>query len=220
MKRVLITAFEPFDRWPENSSQLCLEALRRELDAAYDATYRVYPVDFAKVRKLLAADLARGFDVALHLGQAGGRREVCLEAFALNIGGEIGQRPETFRPIERGGPGCYRASLPLQEMMRRARAAHLPVAASFHAGTYLCNATYYWSQHLCRRLRLGTRSLFVHLPFTPEQAVRETPPSHGLPPATTARAVRLVLGSLLRLPRTAKARPVRNLESKIQNPKS
>ncbi|MBI1899893.1 MAG: pyroglutamyl-peptidase I [Planctomycetia bacterium] len=220
MKRILITAFEPFDRWQENSSQLCLEQLRSDLGAACDATFRVYPVHFALVRKRLAADLAIGFDVAVHLGQAGGRPEVCLEAFALNVGGEIGRPPETFRLIEPGGPDVYRTPLPLGRIARRVRAARLPVAVSYHAGTYLCNATYYWSQHLGRQLGLATRSLFVHLPFTPEQAAREKPACQGLSPTTTARAVRIVLESLIRPAPAEKAPRRRNPKSKIQNQES
>ena len=56
--RVLITAFEPYDRWRENSSWLALVELTKELPREPHVTTRLYPVDFGLVRSKLEEDLA------------------------------------------------------------------------------------------------------------------------------------------------------------------
>src|SRR3990172_537878 len=53
MSSLLITAFEPYDRWDQNSSWLTLMELVRELPASPVITTRRYPVDFSAVRSLL-----------------------------------------------------------------------------------------------------------------------------------------------------------------------
>ena len=69
MKRVLLTAFEPYDRWPENASWLVMKKLTADLPTSIVLTTRRYPVDFPAVRSRLAEDLVGGFDYAIHLGQ-------------------------------------------------------------------------------------------------------------------------------------------------------
>ena len=72
MLSVLITAFEPYDRWPENSSWLALVELTRDLPTNLKVVTRRYPVDFEAARSRLLDDLAANYDFALHLGQAPG----------------------------------------------------------------------------------------------------------------------------------------------------
>ena len=47
MASVLITAFEPYDRWEANSSWLALVELTKDLPSEPRITTRRYPVDFA-----------------------------------------------------------------------------------------------------------------------------------------------------------------------------
>jgi len=48
------------------------------------------------------------------------------------------------------------------------RAAGVPAASSYHAGTYLCNFVYYQSLNFVGASR---RALFVHVPFDTDSAV-------------------------------------------------
>lgn len=200
MASVLITAFEPYDRWDANSSWLALVELTRELPSEPRITTRRYPVDFAAVRERLADDLAAGYDFALHLGQSPGLARVHLEAVGLNIGGTSQQLPDQFQPLVPNGPVAYRSDLPLADWAMKLRAAGIPAQVSFHAGTYLCNATLYLTHHLCRERGWKTKATFVHLPLATEQAVRERHDIASLPPQVTARALQLILEELRETP--------------------
>ena len=70
MPRILVTAFEPYDRWAENSSWLTLVEFTKELDPRARITTRRYPVDLFELRQRLTSDLAADYDYAIHLGQA------------------------------------------------------------------------------------------------------------------------------------------------------
>jgi len=103
MARVLITAFEPYDRWKTNASWLALVQLTHNLPPQPELTTRLYPVDFAAVRERLSVDLDGDYDYALHLGQAPGIGRLHLEAVGLNIGGSGGQSPDRW---ETGPSSC------------------------------------------------------------------------------------------------------------------
>lgn len=196
MKTVLITAFEPYDRWSSNSSWEALVALTRELPTAPKVVTRRYPVDFEKTRAKLAEDLAANYDFTLHLGQAPGSSRVHLEAVALNIAGESQQSPDDFRTLVPGGPAAYRTSLPLASWAAKIRAASIPVQVSYHAGTYLCNAILYLAQHLAAERQLKTQSAFIHLPLSPAQVLSERHDVPSLPTSLCAEALQLILAEL------------------------
>jgi pyroglutamyl-peptidase len=196
MPSVLLTAFEPYGPWPANASWLCLQELTHELPTTPALTTRLYPVDFAKVRERLTADLEAGFDYALHLGQDPGATHVQLEMFGLNIGGERADSPEALRPLEAAGPAAYCSTLPLAAWATRLQQSGIPARVSFHAGTYLCNATLYWTHYLCEQLGRRTPAAFIHLPLETSQAAAESRPMPSLPATITAAAVRMILAEL------------------------
>lgn len=196
MLRVLITAFEPFDRWSENSSWLALLELTRSLPTSPQVVTRRYPVDFAKARERLTEDLAADYDFALHLGQSSRIGRLELEAVGLNVAGEPAQSPDDFRPLVADGPAAYRTSLPLGRWSSLLRENRIPAQVSYHAGTYLCNAVFYLSQHLAAEMRLKTRSTFIHLPFAPQQVLGERQDWPCLPTEMAARGIRLILNDL------------------------
>lgn len=196
MPNVLITAFEPYDRWRENASWLALVELTRELPEQPRVTTRRYPVDFQKARVRLEEDLNGDYDVALHLGQAPGSGRIQLEAIGINVGGSASELPDQFRPLDPSGPVAYRSDLPLADWAGQLRAAGIPACVSYHAGTYLCNAMLYLSLHTARTRNLKTRAAFIHMPLAPEQAREERNDVPSLPSAMMSAAIRLVLQSL------------------------
>ena len=111
MSNVLLTAFEPYDRWPTNASWLALVELTRELPREPTITTRLYPVDFAEVKQRLVKDLAGNYDFAIHLGQAPGSSRVQLEAIGINVGGSSHQSPDQYLPLADDGPMAYRSPL-------------------------------------------------------------------------------------------------------------
>ncbi len=196
MSSVLITAFEPYDEFKENSSWLALMALVKDLPTKPKITTRLYPVDFAAVKERLADDLREGYDFAIHTGQAPGRSVVLLEAIGVNIGRTNGRPADDCGVLADDGPVAYRSSLPLARWADMLREADIPARVSYHAGTYLCNATLYWSHYLAEKMSLGTRSTFVHLPLDVTQVAHGVQDTASLSAETSAQALRLLLGEL------------------------
>ena len=184
MTRILITAFEPYDRWPDNSSWLALTDLTRWYDGDAEITTRRYPVELSQMSENLRKDLQSNFDYAIHLGQAPGSTHIRLEAIGLNV-------RSNGSPLIANASEAYRSGLPLDHCHRILIAAGIPSDVSHHAGTYLCNAALYLSRHYSQAYGLRTRSLFMHIPRAPAQAAADkgTPPSMSTPMASAAVAM-------------------------------
>ena len=196
MTSILVTAFAPYESWKSNASQLCLERLIASSADDAQITTRVYPVDFSLLRERLAADLQADYDYALHLGQARDRDSVSLELFGLNVGCHPGPAAGESFPLEPDGPAAYHCELPLASWAEKLRAAGIAAQVSFHAGTYLCNAAFYWSHFCTEQLGLATRSGFIHLPLDESQVAGTGEKRSCMPSATAAAAVQLILDEL------------------------
>jgi pyroglutamyl-peptidase len=191
MTQVLITAFQPYDRWPVNASWLTLVELTRDLPSEPRVVTRLYPVDFEAARELLIADLSENFELAIHLGQAPGSARLRLEAIALNLRQSIAQN--STQKLLADEPLAYESTLPLMSWTERLKAAGIPTEVSHFAGTYLCNAVLYYSLHYSRVLGLQTQSMFLHVPLDPSQTAAETQDMPCLPVSYGAAALRLIL---------------------------
>lgn len=196
MTSVLITAFEPYERWQENSSWLCLLELTRERPTDPAIATRRYPVDFQAARERLAQDLKANYDYALHLGQAPRSAAIRLEEIGLNLGGGCSEPAKRLSPLVADGPLAFRSELPLADWAAKLRNAGIPAQVSQHAGTYLCNALLYWSHYYSQQFALRTRSAFLHLPLDISQTLAEREELPSLPAAISAAAVRLILDEL------------------------
>ena len=196
MRRVLVTAFKPYDCWQSNASWLAMVELTRNKPDSPDVTTRLYDVDFAHVREQLEADLTGDYDFALHMGQAPGSTRIQLESFGINIGGHSRQMPDEFQPLTSDGPAAYASELPLAELALRLREAEIPAQVSYHAGTYLCNATMYLSHHLIAARGLKTKAAFIHVPLDTSQVMDQDEILPSLPAAQSARALRIILSAL------------------------
>ncbi|QDU27608.1 Pyrrolidone-carboxylate peptidase [Anatilimnocola aggregata] len=196
MKTVLITAFEPYDRWGTNASWDALVALTSQLPERPRVVTRRYPVDFEKTRAKLAEDLAANYDYVLHLGQAPGSSRIHLEAVGINVAGHSQQSPDDFQPLVVDGPAAYRTALPLGQWSAKIREAGIPVQVSYHAGTYLCNAILYLCHHFAAQQQLNSQAAFIHLPLTPAQTLHERHDVPSLPTSMCVEAIRLILNEL------------------------
>ncbi len=196
MPRVLITAFGPYGSWKENASWLALVELTRNLPNSPDITTRLYPVDFDVVRQRLEEDLLSGFDYALHLGQAPGAASIQLEAIGINVNAAPITDPNQPQPLIADGPVAYRSTLPLAHWAGLLRGVGIPARVSYHAGTFLCNATLYLTHYLCQQCSWATRATFVHLPLTCSQIYTHEKELPSMPSSVAADAIRLILEQL------------------------
>ena len=171
---ILVTGFKPFLGEALNPSELLL----RDFQGLPGVETLLLPVEYDGSFNNLQVHLQRKFQFVLMLGQAGGSANIRLERVALNM--EDASVPDESRVdrhghlIEVSGPPAIFSSLPLNQWMLKLR-SEFPeigyrVEVSNHAGTYVCNSLYY------KALRhIGAHTLFVHLPFLPEQVKSKAP---------------------------------------------
>ena len=189
-RRILLTAFAPFGTWQQNASELSLKQLLTRLSNDYEVTARIYPVEFEAARPLLEADLLQNYDLAIHLGQAQNTSRIRLEAVGLNVGALPGRPEGEMFGLVTDGPAAYQSVLPLTDWAERLRQQGIPAYVSYHAGTYLCNATLYWAHHfLERNPQLATPVCFIHVPLDISQVASLPGDYLTLPAALTADAV-------------------------------
>ncbi|MCC9600048.1 pyroglutamyl-peptidase I [Stieleria sp. JC731] len=189
MTRILLTAFEPYDRWKDNSSWLALVDFTSWYEGEHDITTRRYPVDLPKMRSQLREDLAANYDFAIHLGQSPGSSVIRLEAVGLNsrTNGE---------PLLVDSPAAYRTNVDVARCGERLVEAGIPAIVSHHAGTYLCNAALYLSLHYSHEMGRRTESLFVHLPLTPAQVAMDGSAHASMSTPMESAAIALIIDQL------------------------
>ncbi len=194
--RVLLTAFEAYDSWQENSSWLALIELLRDRPADLELVTRRYPVNLAALQSKLQNDLQTEFDAVLHLGQSPGTPTVKLEAVALNVAGRLEDDGEELPSLIESAPLAFRSSMPLAKWSESLTEAGIPNRISYHAGTFLCNATMYLTHYWYASRDVRTPVGFVHLPLATEQVAASGRPLPSLPVETLAKSVRVLLEDL------------------------
>lgn len=196
---------------------MALTELLKDLPAGKSLVTRRYPVDLALLKERLTKDLSREFDAVLHLGQSPGASSVKLEAIAVNAAGCIDDRGDELNEIVPSGPVAFRSNMPLKRWASLLRSENIPTVISYHAGTFLCNATMYLSHYyLHSRSTSDLASVggfdrqgeperasnclvgFVHLPLATEQVAPQGHSLASLPLSTLARAIHLLLDDLHR----------------------
>lgn len=195
MPRILLTAFEPYEPWSTNASWLALIELTRELPTEVEITTRLYPVELEAMKQKLAEDLKARYDFAFHVGQAPKSSCIQLEEVALNVAskGHTVECEQEASVVCAGGPDAYRSQLPVREFAATLRANGIPARVSFHAGTYLCNASLYWSCRLAQELDLPTKSTFVHIPLDTSQVLELDEQTPFMPSSMVADGLRLLM---------------------------
>lgn len=205
MKKLLLTAFEPFAGESMNAS---LEAARQMEKIDFPDTVvqlAELPVDRYRAVEM-AIELIRSSkpDIVIMLGEAGGRYRVNPERVAINvddfrIADNVGNQPKD-EPIVEGGPVGYFSTLPIRAITDRIVKAHIPAAISNSAGSYLCNRLFFSVMHAITVEGLGAKAGFIHLPYLHDQAMSKYPDVPSLSRESIVEAVRLAievsLGSL------------------------
>lgn len=177
MKKLLITAFEPFGGEKINASEEVLKRLPDQI-GEWEITKLTVPVVFGEASDSVIAKASEVQPGAiLSLGQAAGRSKVTPEYVAINfknarIPDNSGNQPLKEK-ICADGPNAYFSTLPVFEMAEAIGGHGLPGEVSFSAGTYVCNDLYYSLLHHFSGTDTG--AAFIHLPLSPEQASEGQP---------------------------------------------
>ncbi len=153
-------------------------------DGAAEIATRRYPVDLTRMSELLQDDLRDNYDLAIHLGQSPGSPLIKIERVGLNVRSD-------GSPLIVGAPAAYQSSLAVEECCQELINSGIPCEVSHHAGTYLCNANLFLSQHYAETMGRSTRGIFLHLPLSPAQAAKDAGrlPSMSTPMASAAVAI-------------------------------
>jgi pyroglutamyl-peptidase len=183
MKTVLLTGFEPFNGASINPAWEAVRLLEGWSGDGFKVEVRLLPCVFGR-----AAEALLGFvddvrpDIAIAVGQAGGRPEISVERIAINVDDarfldNAGQQPIDV-PIVVDGPAAYFTTLPIKAMVAAMREQGLKAGVSQTAGTFVCNHVFYALMHHLRGQ--GVKAGFIHVPFLPEQAAAWPEPTPSM----------------------------------------
>ena len=171
--KILVTAFEPFDKEPINPTMLMLERLPVDFDG-HEIMKQVLPTVFGESAEIALTRITEFEpDAVLCLGQAGGRAAMTLERVAININDasipdNAGVQP-VDEPVVPDGPAAYFSTLPNKAIVSAMREAGIPAAISNSAGTYVCNQILYAVLHFIAENSLPAKAGFMHVPYLPVQ---------------------------------------------------
>jgi pyroglutamyl-peptidase len=189
--KVLLTAFDPFGGESINPAFEAVKLLPDTIGGATIVKLEV-PTIFGKALDVLHEALERERpDIAIAVGQAGGRFDITPERVAINvddarIADNAGNQPvdEVIFP---DGESAYFATLPIKAMVAAIREAGLPSSVSNSAGTFVCNHLMYGLLYAADKKYPGMRGGFIHVPFLPAQVVtKPNQPSMSLDNIVTA----------------------------------
>ncbi|HVU13273.1 MAG TPA: hypothetical protein VHD90_18470 [Phototrophicaceae bacterium] len=189
----LITGFEPFGDLQVNPSQLIVEHFQAQQRP--DRVALVLPTAYQAAGERIEAAIQRYQpDAILALGVAQSRKTISLERIAVNVdqaaladnagvlaSGEL---------IAEDGPIAYWSTLPIQPMLAALQAKDIPASISNHAGTFVCNHTFYSARRAVERLNLAIPCGFIHVP---DLLKSEGEVTTGLPLEVMIEAVEICL---------------------------
>lgn len=202
MKKLIVSAFEPFGGSGRNSSLETLRALP-EILYGYEIVKVTLPVVYGECGRLLCGKIAE-YDpseiaAVICLGLASGRGNIMPEYVAVNVrhGASADNAGVKYELTPIGdGADAYVTGLPVLDMVQKMKEAGVPAAVSFTAGTYVCNDLMYAAVEYCRPR--GIRAGFVHLPLSLEIAVAEGKAGmvHALPQEMLTRGIVAAIGAV------------------------
>jgi pyroglutamyl-peptidase len=198
MKRILLTAFEPFAGESINPSFEVAKAIEKLAFANAEAQTLLLPVDrFQAIELALERIRESRPDLVMLLGEGSRRFRINPERIAINVDDfripdNTGNQPKG-EAIVKDGPAAYFSTLPIYAIVERLIAAKIPAAISNTAGTYLCNRLFYSVMHFIALEKLPIQSGFIHLPYIHEQTINKPLDYPSLSLVTTIEAIKIAL---------------------------
>ncbi len=203
MPTVFVTGYEPFSTYDRNPSGITAQALDGAIIADAMVVGRVLPVDLHAMPPLLHSLIDdHQPDLVLSLGLAAGIAGINVERVAINLV-DLTRIPDNAGlavadvPLVAGGPDALFATVPTRRIAEELRAAGIPSALSYSAGTHLCNAALYHALLLAQQRDRPYRAGFLHLPFLPAQAALQVEACPSMELQTIRRAVELAIAVAL-----------------------
>ncbi|MCK5811655.1 MAG: pyroglutamyl-peptidase I [Clostridiales bacterium] len=166
MKKILITAFEPFGDNITNPTMAILTSLPANIGSSV-IIKKTLPVVYQKCFDLLKPVIKEEKpDFVVCLGLAGKRTSISVERIAVNMmGASIADNMDNSyngTNISVNGKVGYFTTLPYEDLVK----VDDLVSYSFSAGTYICNNIFYRLMEYIDIEKLSTKGGFIHVPFT------------------------------------------------------
>ena len=144
--KILLTAFEPYHNWSENSSQICAELVAKDASINQFVEVSIYPVDFELTKVKLLREIKKEYSVIIHTGQIETSSILTLERVASNYGSSVKGYDEDFNDkLIEDGEETLLTNFNIKYLNQLLSKNSISNAISTDAGSYLCNAIFYWS---------------------------------------------------------------------------
>ena len=200
MKKILITAFDPFGGEKTNPALEAVMALPDDIKGAKIIKQEL-PTVYGKSLDILYSKIeSERPDAVICVGQAGGRPNISIERIAVNI--DDTEMPDnekavhTDKPIVPEGPAAYFSGLPVKKIISNLHKAGIPASISNTAGTFVCNHVMYGVLHYADINKLNLPAGFIHIPYAPKQTI-EKPSSPSMSADIVVNALKVIIGSVL-----------------------
>lgn len=199
--KILITGFDPFGGESVNPAHEAVKLLPDTIAGAEIIKLQV-PTRFTLSGTVLEAAVNEHRpDAVICVGQAGGRSAITPERVAVNLADasipdNAGDQP-VDEPIRKDGAPAYFTSLPVKAMVQKMRAAGIPAALSYTAGSFVCNSLMYTLLYLIDRQYPAMRGGFIHVPYAMEQAVGKPPGTPSMDLHQIARGLTLAVEAVI-----------------------
>lgn len=196
LHKVLVTGFEPFGKFSENSSwEVAWRVASSDVVGAEVIAERL-PVSFTRVGETLRSAIELHTpDLLIMLGQTTATDCVRLERVALNMMDSRKADNDGYiadeEPIYEGEESALFTSLPIMSFRSAIEAQGIAVKISNSAGLYVCNRTYYEALRLCKERAM--QAIFIHLPLFDGQQQPENIKKPTKPLADMAKAVQTII---------------------------
>jgi pyroglutamyl-peptidase len=165
--KILISGFKPFLNDVVNPSEILVTAISKKYPEIVTV---ILPVEFSSAFKILYAEIKNTQpEFVIMLGQASGRKNICIEKIGLNWIQTTHPDESGFIPqmgsIDKSQNLALMTKFPVDELYQKLKQQKYPVEISFSAGAYVCNDLYFKILSELPNLK----SVFIHVPLLPEQ---------------------------------------------------
>ncbi len=198
MKKIIVTAFEPFDNAKTNPSYEAAKLLPEKIGEADIEVMRL-PVVFGKATSILEKRIDETMpDAIIMLGVAGTRTKITPEVIAVNIDDaripdNQGNSPK-FQKIDPTGEDGIFSALPVAEMVENMTKEGIPSELSYSAGAYVCNDLFYRTMNFLKLKGLSIPAGFIHVPNSSDSE-ESTKSELGI--SEIARGIRICIETIL-----------------------
>ncbi|PMP79820.1 MAG: pyroglutamyl-peptidase I [Mesoaciditoga sp.] len=194
--KILVTAFEPFEKENINPSYEALKNVRDRIMNAEIIKMQVPTIFYLSTKKVIEKIEEISPDAVLSIGQAAKKYSVNVERVAINIDDaripdNAGQQP-VDTPIDPDGMPAYFATIPIKKIVEEIKREKLPSVISNTAGTYVCNHLMYGILNYIHKNDLPIKAGFIHVPYSSEQ-VLDKPDTPFMSLEDMTRAIEIAL---------------------------